>query len=60
MLPCRLIGQCQPRSSIYIAFVEHRSSLLHAKLQKHWTSGSGKEAIYRFGPYMGMAAILAI
>ena len=34
--------------------------MLHAKFQDHRTSGSGDEDLFRFLPYMGMAAILVM
>ena len=57
ILPCRKIGQGQPRVIIYINFVELESPMLHTKFQDHRTSGSGEDFL-RFLPYMGMAAIL--
>ena len=39
-------------------FVEPESPMLHAKMQDHRPSGSGKEDFVRFLSYMGMAAIL--
>ena len=43
ILPCRKIGQGQPRVIIYTNFVELESSMLHAEFQDHRTSGSGDE-----------------
>ena len=34
--------------------------MLHAKFQGYRTSGSGEEDLYRFLPYMGVAAILVM
>ena len=46
--------------TIYINFAELESSMLHAKLQDHRTSGSGSEDFLRFLPYVSMAAILVM
>ena len=42
---------------IYINFVAFESLMLHAQFQIHRASGSGEEDIWRFSPYMGVAAI---
>ena len=34
--------------------------MIHAKFQDHRTSGSVEDYLYRFLPYMGMAAILVM
>ena len=46
--------------TIYINFAELESLMLHAKLQDHRTSGSGREDFQRFLPYVSMAAILVM
>ena len=59
-LPCRKIGQGQPRVMIDINFVDLHSLMLHAKFQNHRSSGSKKEDFLRFLLFIAMVAILVI
>ena len=48
MLALHKIGQGHPKVMIYINFVELFSLMLHAKIQNHRPSGSGKKRILLF------------
>ena len=43
ILPCRKIGEGQPKVIIYINFAALESPMLHAKFQDNRTSGSGED-----------------
>ena len=58
MLPCRKIGQGQPRIKIWINLVVLVRPMLHTKLQGYHPFGSEEKDFLRFLPYMSMAAIL--
>ena len=58
ILPCRNIGQGQPRIIMWINLVVLEHPMLHTKFQSHRPFVSGEEDFLMFLPYMGMAAIL--
>ena len=54
--PCRKIGQGQPRVIIWANLVVLKHPMMHTMIQGQWPFGSGEEDLFRFLPYMAMAA----
>ena len=57
--PWRKIGHGQPRVIIWANLVVLKHPMMYTKIQGHWPFGS-REDLFRFLPYMAMAAILVM